>query len=186
VGKGTGLGLSQVYGFLRQSGGHAAIYSEVGEGTTIKLYFPRLKRAHSDTSPEGELEQPAIPSGVGETVVVVEDEALVRDFTVSALEDAGYVVHAAADGPSGLTLLDAHPEAVLLFTDVVLAGPMNGRSVADEALRRRPDLKVLFTTGYTRNAIVHHGRLDEGVHLITKPFTAAGLAEKVRRVLDDG
>ncbi|MDQ4135692.1 MAG: PAS domain S-box protein [Pseudomonadota bacterium] len=184
VGKGTGLGLSQVYGFLRQSGGHAAIYSEVGEGTTVKLYFPRLKREQAEAGVEAEPLLAAVPSGAGETVVVVEDEALVREFTVSALEDAGYVVHAAADGPSGLALLDAHPETALLFTDVVLAGPMNGRKVADEALRRRPDLKVLFTTGYTRNAIVHHGRLDEGVALITKPFTAASLADKVRRILE--
>jgi CheY-like chemotaxis protein len=184
VGKGTGLGLSQVYGFLRQSGGHAAIYSEVGEGTTVKLYFPRLKREQAEAGVEAEPLLAAVPSGAGETVVVVEDEALVREFTVSALEDAGYVVHAAADGPSVLALLDAHPETALLFTDVVLAGPMNGRKVADEALRRRPDLKVLFTTGYTRNAIVHHGRLDEGVALITKPFTAASLADKVRRILE--
>jgi PAS domain S-box-containing protein len=186
LGKGTGLGLSQVYGFLRQSGGHAAIYSEVGEGTTVKLYFPRLRNAQAEVERDAEPARSALPEGAGETIVVVEDEALVREFTVSALEEAGYIVHAAGDGPSGLALLDAHPEARLLFTDVVLAGSMNGRKVADEALLRRPDLKVLFTTGYTRNAIVHHGRLDEGVDLITKPFTAVGLAEKVRRILDEG
>ncbi len=125
-----------------------------------------------------------VEEGTGETILVVEDEDMVREFTVSALGDAGYRVLAAGDGPSGLRLLDAHPDVSLLFTDVVLAGPMNGRKVADEALRRRPDLKVLFTTGYTRNAIVHHGRLDEDVELITKPFTAAGLAEKVARMLE--
>lgn len=150
------------------------------------------KQTKKGTEEQAEVEQaaeraqPPIPEGSGETIVVVEDEALVREFTVSALEEAGYIVHAAGDGPSGLALLDAHPEARLLFTDVVLAGSMNGRKVADDALRRRPELKVLFTTGYTRNAIVHHGRLDEGVDLITKPFTAVGLAEKVRRILDEG
>ncbi|RDI60898.1 hybrid sensor histidine kinase/response regulator [Microvirga subterranea] len=184
VGKGTGLGLSQVYGFLRQSGGHVAIYSEVGEGTTVKLYFPRLRgageeRAVGDLSASADMQE-----GYGETILVVEDEDMVREFTVSALEEAGYAVISAADGPSGLALLDAHPEVDLLFTDVVLAGPLNGRKVADEALKRRPGLKVLFTTGYTRNAIVHHGRLDEGVDLITKPFTATSLAEKVRRILE--
>ncbi|KAA2234821.1 PAS domain-containing protein [Salinarimonas soli] len=184
VGKGTGLGLSQVYGFMRQSGGHAAIYSEIGEGTTVKLYFPRLRGAGAPGADEAGPAEPAMEEGFGETILVVEDEPMVRDFTVAALEDAGYRVLAAGDGPSGLALLDAHPEIALLFTDVVLAGPLNGRRVADEALRRRPDLKVLFTTGYTRNAIVHHGRLDEGVELISKPFTAVSLAEKVARVLE--
>ncbi|MFC1458046.1 PAS domain S-box protein [Microvirga arabica] len=186
VGKGTGLGLSQVYGFLRQSGGHAAIYSEMGEGTTVKLYFPRLKGSAQEKGEEAASHLAMLPKGDGETILVVEDEAMVREFTVSALEEAGYVVLAAADGPSGLALLDRHPEIALLFTDVVLTGPLNGRKVADESLRRRPDLKVLFTTGYTRNAIVHHGRLDEGVNLITKPFTAQSLALKIQRVLENG
>ena len=185
VGKGTGLGLSQVYGFAKQSGGHAAIYSEVGEGTTVKLYFPRLMRAAQDKSETAAAGTIPLQRGRGETILVVEDEDMVREFTVSALEEAGYTVLAAADGPSGLALLKAHPEIDLLFTDVVLAGPLNGRKVADEALKQRPDLKVLFTTGYTRNAIVHHGRLDEGVDLITKPFTAKDLAAKVRRVLEE-
>lgn len=184
VGKGTGLGLSQVYGFLRQSGGHAAIYSEVGEGTTVKLYFPRQRRVGEERAVEDQPTGADMQEGYGETILVVEDEDMVREFTVSALEEAGYVVISAGDGPSGLALLDAHSEVDLLFTDVVLAGPLNGRKVADEALKRRPGLKVLFTTGYTRNAIVHHGRLDEGVDLITKPFTAAGLAEKVRRIFE--
>jgi CheY-like chemotaxis protein len=116
-------------------------------------------------------------------VPVVEDEPMVRDFSVSALEEAGYRVLAAEDGPSGLALLDAHPETTLLFTDVVLTGPMNGRKVADEAVRRRPDLKVLFTTGYTRNAIVHHGVLDPDVHVIIKPYTLETLALNVRGLL---
>ncbi len=184
VGKGTGLGLSQVYGFTRQSGGHAAVHSEVGEGTTVRLYFPRLQRTARGTSVEQAPAQAAIREGAGETILVVEDEDMVREFTISALEEAGYTVIAAADGPSGLALLDVHPEVVLLFTDVVLAGPLNGRKVADEALRRRPDLRVLFTTGYTRDAIMHHGRLDDDVELITKPFTAVSLAEKVQRLLE--
>ena len=120
---------------------------------------------------------------MGETILVVEDEAMVREFSVSALEEAGYRVIAAEDGVRGLALLDAHPETVLLFTDVVLTGPMNGRKVADEALKRRPDLKVLFTTGYTRNAIIHHGRLDEDVELVSKPFTAVSLTKKVRDII---
>ena len=184
VGKGTGLGLSQVYGFLRQSGGHAAIYSEVGEGTTVKLYFPRAARSVHEPGDEAALDGELLQSAEGETILVVEDEAMVREFSVSALEEAGYVVLAAPDGPTGLALLEQHPEISLLFTDVVLAGSMNGRKVAEEALQRRPDLKVLFTTGYTRNAIVHHGRLDEGVNLITKPFTAHALALKVQQVLE--
>jgi PAS domain S-box-containing protein len=189
VGKGTGLGLAQVYGFMRQTGGHAAVYSEVGEGTTIKLYLPRLKRAHdrvqeNESALAGPLLAPGAQPGAGVTVLVVEDEAMVRDFAVSALEEAGFSVLAAEDGARGLALLDAHPEVQVLFTDVVLTGGLNGRKVADEALRRRPDLRVLFTTGYTRNAIIHHGRLDEGVNLLGKPFTAAALVQRLCRILD--
>ncbi|WP_406854411.1 ATP-binding protein [Alsobacter sp. KACC 23698] len=189
VGKGTGLGLSQVYGFVKQSQGHASIYSEPGHGTTVKLYLPRFRQA-GEPRTEVVATASARPSsaarGRGETVLVVEDEPLVRDFSVNALEEAGYRVLSAEDGPGGLALLDAHPEVALLFTDVVLTGPMNGRQVADEALKRRPDLRVLFTTGYTRNAIIHHGRLDDGVHLLGKPFTAEALAEKVGALLTDG
>jgi PAS domain S-box-containing protein len=183
VGKGTGLGLSQVFGFLRQSGGHAALYSEIGHGTTVKLYFPRMRRVGTRTASASvaEAQEPAL--GSGETILVIEDEKIVYDFTVAALQDAGYRVFGANDGPAGLALLDAHPEVVLLLTDVVLAGPMNGRKVAEEALRMRPDLRVMFTTGYTRNAIVHHGRLDDDIDLITKPFTATGLAERIREML---
>lgn len=185
VGKGTGLGLAQVYGFARQSGGHAAIYSEPDEGTTVKLYFPRIMQAETPASSLDEM--PRMPPAAvdGETILVVEDEDMVREFSVSVLEDAGYRVLAAEDGATALELLKAHRDSVaLLFTDVVLTGSMNGRKVADEAMKIRPDLKVLFTTGYTRNAIIHHGRLDEGVQLITKPFAAASLAERVRRIID--
>ncbi|MBL0407500.1 GAF domain-containing protein [Microvirga aerilata] len=186
VGKGTGLGLAQVYGFTKQSGGHVAIYSEVGHGTTVKLYFPRLARVQDRVQVLQGDPQAAVPAlGAGEMILVVEDEAMVRDFSVSALEDASYRVLTAGDGPTALRLLEQHQSDIaLLFTDVVLAGPMNGRRIADEALKVRPDLKVLFTTGYTRNAIVHHGRLDEGVELITKPFTALALAKRVRDLLD--
>ncbi|MCG7391383.1 ATP-binding protein [Microvirga sp. ACRRW] len=187
VGKGTGLGLAQVYGFARQSGGHAAIYSEPGQGTTVRLYFPRLQRAGDETpSPEDEPRTRQLVPAEGETILVVEDEKMVRDFSVSVLEEAGYRVLAAEDGVAALNLLEMHRQRIaLLFTDVVLAVPLNGREVADEALKARPDLKVLFTTGYSRNAIMHHGRLDDGLHLITKPFTATGLLERVRRLLQE-
>ncbi len=182
VGKGTGLGLSQVYGFIKQSNGHVKIYSEPGHGTTIKIYLPRL-----DAAPEvgavtagGSTTTPA--NGEGATILVVEDEAGVRAFTTEALSELGYTVLAADGGPAALRVLDAHPEIGLLFTDVVMPD-MNGRRLADEALARRPDLKVLFTTGYTRNAVVHNGVLDREVALIGKPFTVEALAEKVRTVL---
>jgi len=185
VGKGTGLGLAQVYGFARQSGGHAAIYSEVGQGTTVKLYFPRLLQNGEQAGVAVETPAPIKASARRGTILLIEDEDMIRDFSVSVLEDAGYRVLAAEDGESGLETLRAHrDEIALLFTDVVLTGSMNGRKVADEALKIRPDLKVLFTTGYTRNAIIHHGRLDKGVELITKPFAAASLVERVARILD--
>ncbi len=182
VGKGTGLGLSQVYGFMKQSGGHVALYSEPGQGTTVKLYLPRYKGPDEATSGDERQDAPS-RSRNGETVLVVEDDEMVRRFTVEALREAGYRVLEAADGPVGLALLERNPDTALLFTDVVLAGPLNGRKLADEALRRRPDLKVVFTTGYTRNAIIHHGRLDEGVNFLGKPFTARDLYKKIRTVL---
>ena len=183
VGHGTGLGLSQVYGFVKQSRGHVKIYSEVGEGTTIKLYLPR---AHSTASLKDEdAEVQSLPRGSGaEVVLVVEDDADVRNYTCDTLRELGYVVLEAENGRRGLALLEANPEAKVLFTDVGLPGGMNGRQLADEARRRRPDLKVLFTTGYARNAIVHDGRLDPGVELITKPFSQAALASKLRDILD--
>ena len=182
VGKGTGLGLSQVYGFIKQSGGHVKIYSEVGTGTTIKLYLPR--HLSCDSVNEGQPAAVSVSQGKGETILLVEDEADVRSSAVDMLRELGYRVIEAPDGSGGLRLLDAHREINLLFTDVGLPGGMNGRQLADEAQRRRAGLKVLFMSGYARNAIVHHGRLDPGVELIMKPFTYAGLAAKVRRVLD--
>jgi CheY-like chemotaxis protein len=183
VGQGTGLGLSQVYGFVKQSGGHVAIYSEPSEGTTVKLYLPRLNSV-AEAPAEPAKPEPLAVSARRETILVVEDEEMVRRFSVEALEEAGYRVLESGDGPTGLALLRAHSEVALLFTDVVLAGPMNGRALADEASRLRPDLTVLFTTGYTRNAIIHHGRLDEGVNFIGKPFTVRALASKVRGLLN--
>ena len=178
-GKGTGLGLSQVYGFVRQSGGHIRIYSEPGEGTTVKLYLPRDLRAEEPVS-DGIA---SVTDGGSETVLVVEDHHGLREYSVGVLRELGYCVLEAADGHAGLELLRERPEVDLLFTDVVLPG-LNGRELADQALELRPDLRVLFTTGYTRNAIVHNGRLDDGVSLITKPFTFEGLASKVRKILD--
>jgi PAS domain S-box-containing protein len=183
AGKGTGLGLSQVYGFVRQSDGHIRIYSELGEGTTIKIYLPRLTGAHEEPA-EISAKCPAMMKGSGETILVVEDEPALRAYTVEALRDLDYRVLEAADGRDALALVERHPEIALLFTDVVLTGGMNGRALADEVARRRPELPVLYTTGYTANAIVHHGRLDSGTHLIGKPFTYAELAAKVRRMID--
>jgi PAS domain S-box-containing protein len=182
VGKGTGLGLSQVYGFVKQSGGHVKIYSEPGHGTTIKIYLPRLVGAAGD-GPGGEDGQPIEPGDPREVVLIVEDEPSVRRFTADALSELGYRVLEADGAAAALRLLDAHPEIVLLFTDVVMP-EINGARLADEARRRRPDLKVLFTTGYTRNAVVHNGVLDPGVEMIGKPFTLAALATKLRLVLE--
>jgi PAS domain S-box-containing protein len=183
VGKGTGLGLSQVYGFVKQSGGHVKIYSEVGQGTTVKIYLPRLTATEVE-----EEEAPSLPvpeAGADETILVLEDDDDVRTYSVEILRELGYRVVEAHDGPSALRLLERQSRVDLLFTDVVLPGGMTGAQVAAQARVVRPRLKVLFTTGYARNAIIHHGRLDKGVQLITKPFGAADLAAKVRDVLDD-
>jgi CheY-like chemotaxis protein len=184
VGKGTGLGLSQVYGFVKQSGGHVRIDSEVGVGTTVRIVLPRLPAAESIT---GAGTEPPVPSGLRyETVLVVEDDDAVRSHSVDSLRELGYTVIEARDGPTAMDLLARHPGIHLLFTDVVLPGGLTGAQVAAQARALRPGLRVLFTTGYARDAIVHHGRLDSGVHLLTKPFTYAELASKVRDVLDGG
>jgi nitrogen-specific signal transduction histidine kinase/CheY-like chemotaxis protein len=181
-GKGTGLGLSQVYGFVKQSGGHVKIYSEVGQGTTVKLYLPRLAgEASSDSAPEETLNPEAAQE---ETIIVVEDDDDVRAYSVDSLRELGYRVLEAHDGPAALRILDRQPRVDLLFTDVVLPGGMTGAQVAAQAKAIRPSLKVLFTTGYARNSIIHHGRLDKGVQLIVKPFSFNELAAKVRDVLD--
>jgi CheY-like chemotaxis protein len=159
------------------------IYSELGEGTTVKIYLPRLLGNAQD---ENQAAEQIIPEGTrAETVLVVEDDDDVRAYTVDVLREIGYRVLEAHDGASALRLLERQEGSVdLLFTDVVLPGGMNGESLGAEARAVRPEIKVLFTTGYARNAIVHHGRLDPGVELITKPFTYADLAAKVRDVLD--
>jgi PAS domain S-box-containing protein len=183
VGKGTGLGLSQVYGFVRQSDGHVRIYSEIGHGTTVKIYLPRFLGSESDVAASQGLEISGQAIGA-ECILVVEDDAALRAFTSESLTELGYRVLEAANGAAALELLDNERQIDLLFTDVVMPDGMNGRQLADEALRRRPGLKVLFTTGYTRNAIVHHGRLDPGVQMLGKPFSFADLGAKIRALLD--
>jgi PAS domain S-box-containing protein len=183
LGEGTGLGLSQIYGFIKQSGGHVKLYSEPGDGTTVRLYLPRIMtpEAAAESSGPG----PAIEASTeGETILVVEDDPDVRAYSTVVLRELGYVVLEAGEGDTALGLLATEPRIELLFTDVGLPGAFNGRQLAEEARKRRPGLKVLFTTGYARNAIVHHGRLDPGVDLIAKPFTYAALAAKIRLVLE--
>ncbi|WP_295559968.1 PAS domain S-box protein [uncultured Hyphomicrobium sp.] len=184
IGQGTGLGLSQVYGFVKQSGGHVKIYTEAGEGTTVKIYLPRML-ANDLSAHEGSPKEPVNPTG-NETILLVEDEDDVRAYSREILSELGYSVVEASNGHAALRLLDAHPEIDLLFTDVGLPHGMSGRQLADEAILRRPQIKVLFTSGYARNAISHNGHLKPGVHLLTKPFTYEMLAEKLRAVLDDG
>jgi len=182
IGQGTGLGLSQVYGFAKQSGGHVKIYSETGEGTTVKIYMPRVLSS-DQPSQESDGKQVRLTTG-SETILVVEDDSDVRAYSCETLSELGYTVLAAKTGREGLRVLRDNPHVRLLFTDVGLPGGMNGRQLADEARKRHPQLKVLFTTGYARNAIVHNARLDPGVELITKPFTQAALAGKLRDILD--
>ncbi len=183
VGKGTGLGLSMVYGFVKQSGGHVKLYSEPGQGTTVRLYLPRLTGAEAEE--EEALPPPAPERAREETILLCEDDIEVRAYSADVLRELGYSVLEAVDGPSALRVLEREDARInLLFTDVVLPGGMTGAVLADQARRQRPDLKVLFTTGYARNAIVHHGRLDPGVELITKPFSYADLAARIRDLLD--
>ena len=181
VGRGTGLGLSMVYGFVKQSGGHVTIYSEVGQGTTVRMYFPRYLGSAAEAD---DTEGPAVPmSSEGEVVLVVEDNEDVRAYSSMVLKELGYRVFEAVDAEAALQFLSGPARVDLLFTDVMLPGK-SGRILADMATAMKPGLKVLFTTGYSRNAIVHHGRLDAGVQLITKPFTFEQLAARVRDVLD--
>jgi signal transduction histidine kinase/CheY-like chemotaxis protein len=180
AGKGTGLGLSQVYGFIKQSHGHVKIYSEAGQGTTVKLYLPRHDGEEpSDTAADDTDAQ----RGRGETILVVEDDDGVRQYAAEILRDLNYQVIEAKDAISALRLLDANKRCDLLLTDVVLPGK-NGRELADAVERRRPEVKIVFMTGYSRNAIVHHGRLDRGIALISKPLIEAVVARKIRQVLD--
>jgi len=181
VGKGTGLGLSMVFGFVKQSGGHIKIYSEVGHGTSVKLYLPRATGLD-----HGAAQQPALPTieGGHEVVLVVEDDALVRKFAVTQVRSLGYTALEAGNAAEALDVLDNIATIDLLFTDVIMPGSMNGRQLADEALKRRPALKTLFTSGYTENAIIHHGRLDTGVLLLAKPYRRSDMARMIRLALE--
>ena len=181
VGKGTGLGLSQVYGFVKQSSGHIKIYSEVGHGTTVKMYLPRHLGAATAAEPDQPraLKSTAVEGGL---ILLVEDEDRVRALSGDALREIGYEVLAADGGKNALALLAEHSEVKLLFTDIVMP-EMNGRALADAAQKMRPGLKVLYTTGFTRNAVVHNGILDPGVNFIAKPFTIEELGAKLRAVL---
>jgi PAS domain S-box-containing protein len=180
VGKGTGLGLSMVFGFVKQSGGHIKIYSEEGHGTTVKIYLPRstgLGQAAGATLASNEI------VGGEETVLIVEDDALVRQYVMTQIASLGYATLEAANAAEALKIIDGN-EIDLLFTDVIMPGTMNGRQLVDEALRRRPLLKTLFTSGYTENAILHHGRLDAGVLLLAKPYRKPELARMLRVALN--
>jgi PAS domain S-box-containing protein len=183
VGKGTGLGLSQVYGFVRQSSGHVRVYSETGEGTTVKIYLPRHMGAGDAVDDVHDKREPLKAIGT-ETILVVEDDDALRAYTVEMLGELGYRVLAAGSAAAALEFLERGEKIDLLFTDVVMPG-LNGRELVNRALQLRPNLKVLFTTGYTRNAIVHHGRLDSGVKMIAKPFGLDQLGRQLRTLLDE-
>lgn len=182
VGKGSGLGLSMVFGFVKQSGGHIRVYSEINEGTAIKMYFPRSSREQDVIDPVSSRQRLA---GGTETILVVEDDSAVREYVTTQLQGLGYRVLEASAGAMALDVISKTPEIDLLFTDVVMPGGMGGRALADAARNLRPDLKVLFTSGYTENSIVHHGRLDPGVKLLSKPYRREQLATKIREALDD-
>ena len=180
AGQGTGLGLSQVYCFVKQSGGHVKIYSEVGEGTTIKIYLPRF---HGQAIGDVPAAAPLVRADTRECILVVEDDADVRSYVVDTLGGIGYDVLEAGNGEEALRLMKEYEGIGLLLTDVVMPG-MNGRKLAEAATTLHPDLKVLYMTGYSRNAIVHQGRLDPGVDLIQKPLSEEALAAIVRKMLD--
>jgi CheY-like chemotaxis protein len=179
VGAGTGLGLSMVYGFVKQSGGQIRIYSEEGYGTTFRIYLP-----NSDRIPQQVAEPLHKELELGtETILAVEDNASVRTSVIAQLQSLGYKTLVAADAGEALAIVDAGADFDLLFTDVIMPGQMNGRQLAQEVARRRPSLKVLFTSGYAQNAISHHGRLDPGVLLLSKPYRRAELARMLRLAL---
>jgi CheY-like chemotaxis protein len=181
VGEGTGLGLSMVFGFAKQSGGHVAIYSEEGHGTTVKLYLPQTGKTAKRVEVSATKD---VPLGQGETVLVVEDDGDVRELAVLMLEELGYQVLEAGDGKSGLAVLEDAPGVDLLLTDMVLAGGMSGQDLANEATRRNGGLKVLFMSGYAENAAQLNGWVEKGADLLQKPFRIRDLATKVRTVLD--
>lgn len=182
LGEGTGLGLSMIYGFARQSGGQVRIYSEVGQGTTMCLYLPRHDE---DVAPEEdpELHGLADPAGDGEVVLVIDDEPTIRMLLAEVLTEAGYAVIEAQDGPAGMRILESNARIDLLITDVGLPGGMNGRQVADAARVSRPELKILFITGYAENAVIGGGRLGKGMFVATKPFQMDALATRIRDII---
>jgi CheY-like chemotaxis protein len=183
VGKGSGLGLSMVYGFVKQSNGHIKIYSEEGHGTTVKLYLPQATGIASTA--DVLVAEPGI-SGFergDKSILVVEDDALVREYVVTQINSLGYNTLAASNAAGALAIINGPDRIDLLFTDVIIPGGLNGRQLATEALTRRPGLKVLYTSGYTENAIVHHGRLDAGVLLLPKPYLSSDLARMIQTAL---
>jgi len=177
VGKGTGLGLSMVYGFAKQSGGHM-IYSEPGHGTSVKLYLPRAVVAPDAAAPAPS----EAGASRGETILAVEDDDLVRAHVAGELKNLGYVVLTARNGADALKILRPSDRVDLLFSDVVMPG-LSGPDLAKQAMLLRPGLKVLFTSGYTENTLIHHGRLDPGVQLLNKPYRRQDLARRLRQVL---
>ncbi len=180
VGRGTGLGLSMVFGFVKQSDGHVKIYSEEGHGTSVKIYLPRATGLQQTSA---EAQASADIAGGTETILVVEDDALVRRYVMAQIQSLGYTTLEASNASEALRIVDDAVEIDLLFTDVIMPGAMNGRQLVEEALRRRPGLKTLYTSGYTENAIVHHGRLDTGVLLLAKPYRKSELARMIRLAL---
>ncbi|SDC54641.1 PAS fold-containing protein [Bradyrhizobium brasilense] len=179
TGKGTGLGLSMVYGFIKQSNGHLKIYSEEGHGTSIKLYLPRSSGDMIDVEPP----PPVDTRGGNESILVVEDDPLVRNYVSAQLEQLGYRTMVTANGPEALAAVDKGFVCDVLFTDVIMSGGMNGRQVADAVIAKLPSVRVLFTSGYTEDAIIHHGRLDPDVTLLPKPYRKSDLARMIRQVL---
>ena len=183
VGKGTGLGLSMIYGFARQSNGQVRIYSEQGQGTTVKIYLPRFRGKAEEDEPEEVVELPRAEAG--ETVLVVDDEPTVRMLVGDTLSELGYKGIEAADAASGLKVLESDVKIDLLITDVGLPGGMNGKELADRARQHRPDLRVLFITGYAENAAISSGRLEPGMHLLSKPFPMDKLAMRIRMIIEE-
>jgi CheY-like chemotaxis protein len=169
-----------VYGFVKQSNGHIKIYSEEGHGTTVKLYLPQAA-----ASPDAPAAETGILGGEhgDESILIVEDDALVRDYVVTQIKRFGYRTLAASNAAEAMAIIDGSERIDLLYTDVIMPGGMNGRQLATEAVKRRPGLKVLYTSGYTENAIVHHGRLDAGVLLLPKPYLSSDLARMLRTAL---
>jgi CheY-like chemotaxis protein/anti-sigma regulatory factor (Ser/Thr protein kinase) len=183
LGQGTGLGLSQVYGFVKQSGGHLKIYSEVGQGTTVKIYLPRYSRNVDEQKQDTQADAPG-RGELGEVILVVEDDDDLRAYLCGVLRGLGYEIMTAANAASALPMLEKQSLRIdLLLTDVVMPG-MNGRELGRRAQQIRPKLRVLYMTGYSRNAVVHHGRLEEGMQLLQKPITQTHLAARVRDLLD--